>query len=867
MDSILDKHATLRRAVPRLSGATRVWLLTATMAVTVLALYITTIRHLEPIDGPVSLPWWVLAVGFYFSEAYVVHLHYRREAHTLSMNEIPIVLGLFLAGGTSLLLAQLVGAAVALVFYRRQRALKVGFNLALFAFGSTLALLIFNAIATDENALGPAGWVAAFLGAGASSLSAVLLVGVAIWLAEGRTTLRELPKVVVIGLVGTIATVSLAVASVQLLDANRLAAVLLLVPAAACALAFRAYSSQRSRHEHLEFLYDSMRTVQSAPDLDTAVSRLLESARGMLRADCAELILVPRGADDEALYSVARTDGESLMQPLELGPLERLACDMTAAADGAILLSKSRQPHELDGYLAARGLKDAMLATLHGEQRALGVLVVGDRSSDVSTFSDEDLRLFETFAGHASILLENDRLEQTLARLTELQERLRHQAFHDALTGLPNRAFFTEQVAAALAAGSTSGAPIVLFIDLDDFKTINDSLGHAAGDDLLKTVADRVIACVRPGDTPARLGGDEFAVLLHDAKVPEAERVSERIMAELRQPFLLHGREVAAQASIGIATAAEGVASADELLRNADVAMYSAKGSGKRLHAVYEPAMHRVVARRHDLALALERAIANNEIEPHFQPIVSLIDGRVVALEALARWNRPGSGLIAPVEFIPLAEETGLMVPIGRALLRQACEHAVELQRQLPEHGRLGIAVNLSATELDHPGLREEVAAILAETGLAPSCLTLEVTESSAMREAEKTIATLRDLRTLGVSLALDDFGTGYSSLSHLRELPIDVLKIPKTFVDGLHGETFDPILAQAIVGLASSLRLSCVAEGIEDAKQAWKLAKLGCEMGQGHLFGHPLAAGTIGRYLRSRSETPLDLQALGAAG
>jgi diguanylate cyclase (GGDEF)-like protein len=867
MDSLLDKHATLRRAVPRLGGATRVWLLTATMAVTTLALYVTTVRHLTPLDGPISLPWWALAVGFYFSEAYVVHLHYRREAHTLSMNEIPIVLGLFLATTSSLLVGQLVGAAVALVFYRRQRALKVAFNLALFAFGTTLALLIFHAIATQENALGPVGWLAAFLGAGASSLSAVLLVGVAIWLAEGRTTLRELPKVVVIGLVGTIATVSLAVVAVQLLDASQLAALLLLVPAAACALAFQAYSSQRSRHEHLEFLYESMRTVQGAPDLDTAVSRLLESARGMLRADCAELILVPRSADEQALYSVARGDGEVLMQPLELGPLERLACESTAAIEGAIVLPKSREAHELDGYLATRGLKDAMLATLRGEQRALGVLVVGDRSSDVSTFGDEDRRLFETFAGHASILLENDRLEQTLARLTELQERLRHQAFHDALTGLPNRAYFTEQVAAALGGGSTSGAPIVLFIDLDDFKTFNDSLGHAAGDELLKTVADRVIACVRPGDTPARLGGDEFAVLLHDAKIPEAERVSERIMAELRQPFQLHGREVAVHTSIGIATAAEGVASADELLRNADVAMYSAKGSGKRLHAVYEPAMHRVVARRHDLALALEQALVNCEIRPHFQPIVSLKDGRIVALEALARWRRPARGLIAPEEFIPLAEETGLMVPIGRALLRQACEHAVALQQELPRHRTLGIAVNLSATELDHPGLREEIATILAETGLAPGCLMLEVTESSAMREAEKTIATLRELRALGVRLALDDFGTGYSSLSHLRELPIDLLKIPKPFVDGLHGESFDPILAQAIVGLASSLRLSCVAEGIEDAKQAWKLAKLGCDMGQGHLFGHPLAAEEIAEFLRRRNEAPLDLQALSAAG
>src|SRR4029453_15942964 len=237
---------------------------------------------------------------------------------------------------------------------------KVGFNLALFTFGTTLALLIFNAIATPENALGPVGWVAAFLGPGAPAPPPAALPGGArVWPAEGRTTLRELPKVVVIGLVGTIATVSLAVAAVQLLDANRLAAVLLPAPAAAAARAFRPSSAQGSRHEHLEFLYDSMRTVQGAPDLDTAVSRLLESARGMLRADCAGLILVPRSADEQALYSVARTEGEILMQPLELGPLERLACETTAAAGGAILLPKSREPDELDGEPAAPGPQDA----------------------------------------------------------------------------------------------------------------------------------------------------------------------------------------------------------------------------------------------------------------------------------------------------------------------------------------------------------------------------------------------------------------------------------------------------------------------------------------------------------------------------
>jgi diguanylate cyclase (GGDEF)-like protein len=836
--------------MPRLSAQTRVWLLIAAMTLVVVAVYGLWARNLEPIDGPVSLPWWALGLAFYLTEAYVVHLHYRREAHTLSMNEIPIVLGLFLATAPSLLIGQLLGAAVALVFYRRQRSMKVAFNLALFSFGTTIALIVFHATTVQANVFGPSGWIAAFLGTGAASLSAVLLVGVAIWLAEGRSTLQELPKVVVIGLIGTVANVSLAVAAIQLYEANHVAAALLVLPAAACAIAFRAYTSQRSRHEHLEFLYDSMRSVQGAPDFDGAVARLLESAKKMLRAEFAELILVPRSADEQALYSVASADGELLMQPLELGPAERLVFDVASAAESALVLPKAREAHELDGHLASRGIRDAMITSLRGEERALGVLLVGDRSSDVSTFGDDDRRLFETFAGHASILLENDRLEQTLARLTELQEQLRHQAYHDALTSLPNRAYFAEQVASALEVRSDKGAPIVLFIDLDDFKTVNDSLGHAAGDDLLRTVAERVIATVRPGDVPARLGGDEFAVLLHDAKIPQAEQVAERLLASLRQPFVLHGREVAVHASIGIATAAEGVASADELLRNADVAMYSAKGNGKRLHAVYEPAMHRLVRRRHDLALALERAIDRGEIRPHYQPIVRLEDGDVIALEALARWNRPGHGLISPEEFIPLAESTGQMMSIGCTILREACTHVVSIQRELPSHKRLGIAVNLSTTELTDVQLLSEIRDVLETTGLAPECLTLEVTESSAMRVRANTFATLGELRALGVRIALDDFGTGYSSLSHLRELPIHLLKVPKPFVDGLLSESFDPILAQAIVGLASSLGLECVGEGVEDATQARKLARLGCTFGQGHLFGHPLGPSEILEHL-----------------
>ncbi|MGH2576785.1 MAG: putative bifunctional diguanylate cyclase/phosphodiesterase, partial [Actinomycetota bacterium] len=366
------------------------------------------------------------------------------------------------------------------------------------------------------------------------------------------------------------------------------------------------------------------------------------------------------------------------------------------------------------------------------------------------------------------------------------EEQLEHQAFHDPLTELANRALFRDRVEHALERQTRDGRPVsVLFMDLDDFKTINDTLGHAAGDQLLREAGERLKNCLRAADTAARLGGDEFGVLLEDAGTGgagvEAADVAARIMAALQDPFHLGRKEVFARGSIGIATARpdlEGVPqSAEELLRNADVAMYMAKEAGKGRYQVFEPAMHDTALRRLELKADLQRAVDNREFVLHFQPIIELETGEITGLEALLRWNHPERGMVLPLEFIPLAEETGLIVPIGRWVIEEACRQAVQLKERFPATP-LHMAVNLSARQLQRPEIVGEIAETLMELGLDPGDLILEITESVMMRDMDLSIQRLTELKELGVKLAVDDFGTGYSSLNYIRRFPVDILKV-----------------------------------------------------------------------------------------
>ena len=423
-----------------------------------------------------------------------------------------------------------------------------------------------------------------------------------------------------------------------------------------------------------------------------------------------------------------------------------------------------------------------------------------------------------------------------------LETELARQAFHDSLTGLPNRALFSDRVTHALErVGRTTRNVAVLFIDVDDFKTVNDSLGHSMGDELLVAVGGRLRGCLRAADTGARLGGDEFGVLLEDVSgVGAAIEVAERILDALRRPVVLTDTELLVRASIGIVVGRSGQTSG-ELLRNADVAMYKGKRQGGNCFEVFEPAMHAAALARLELKADLERALANNEFHLVYQPIVELGDGAISGLEALLRWTHPTRGAISPVEFIPLAEETGLIPEIGHWVLERACEQAVVWQATIPAGSRLSMSVNLAGRQLQSAGLIGEVTEVINRTGIDPHDLMLEITESTLMDEVDLVATRLAELKRLGVRIAVDDIGTGFSSLSYLQRFPVDVLKIAKEFVDEIATEQRGARLVEAVIKIASSLDLRTVAEGIELQEQCDRLRELGCMLGQGYLFARPM--------------------------
>jgi diguanylate cyclase (GGDEF)-like protein/PAS domain S-box-containing protein len=448
----------------------------------------------------------------------------------------------------------------------------------------------------------------------------------------------------------------------------------------------------------------------------------------------------------------------------------------------------------------------------------------------------------------------------------EFEEQLQHQAFHDSVTSLANRALFSDRVAHAIERQGRDRKPIaVLFMDLDDFKTINDSLGHAAGDQLLHDVGERLRECLRTADTAARLGGDEFAILLEDGGDGiQAVDVAERVMRMLDGPFALEGKEVFVRASVGIAVAeGQEIRAAEELLRNADVAMYMAKEKGKGRYQVFEPAMHDTALKRLELKADLQRALEHEEFVLFYQPVIELETGSISGVEALIRWLHPVRGMVAPLDFIPLAEETGLIVPIGRWVLSQACRMAVDLRATFPGSGDFHMAVNLSARQLARPEIVEEVRAILRETGLDPRALILEITESVMMQDMELSIERLTELKGLGIQLAIDDFGTGYSSLNYVRRFPVDILKVDKSFIDGVGEGGESGALTAAVIELAGILNLRPVAEGIERADQLQRLLEMHCDLGQGFYFAKPLPTKELVALIRERSEMAAEIDAL----
>ncbi len=441
------------------------------------------------------------------------------------------------------------------------------------------------------------------------------------------------------------------------------------------------------------------------------------------------------------------------------------------------------------------------------------------------------------------------------------EDQLAHQAFHDPVTKLANRALFSDRVEHALMRASRSIPEIaVMFIDLDDFKTVNDSLGHAAGDEVLREVGERLKSAVRPTDTVARFGGDEFAVLLDGVTGSEdAADAAARILRALDLPVEIEGKSVFPRASIGICLVGDELETpaASDLLRNADVAMYMAKRDSKGSYRVFESTMHERVVERLELRSDLQHAMALDQLELHYQPVVRLAGREIIGVEALLRWNHPSRGTIPPNHFIPVAEETGLIIPIGRWVLESACREGVRLHQRFSRAEPLTMSVNLSVRQLQSETIVSDVREALALTGLPAECLVLEITESLMLVDTDFGIQQLHELKSLGIRLAMDDFGTGYSSLSYLSRFPVDILKMDRSFV----GSGDNEALTSAIIALGDSLSLDVVAEGIELQEQASSLEARGCKIGQGFLFARPMASGALIDFLTHAAATPRDVE------
>jgi diguanylate cyclase (GGDEF)-like protein/PAS domain S-box-containing protein len=434
-------------------------------------------------------------------------------------------------------------------------------------------------------------------------------------------------------------------------------------------------------------------------------------------------------------------------------------------------------------------------------------------------------------------------LTRDITERRRVEEQLLHDAFHDSLTRLPNRALFIDHLKLAINHCRRRKGYLfaVLFIDLDRFKVINDGLGHMVGDEFLIATARRLESCLRDGDTIARLGGDEFTILLDGIKdYSDAQRVAERVQEVLAQPFALAGRELFITASVGIKYSGDGDEQPEDLLRDADTAMYCAKSLGKAQYQVFDTQMHTHALTLLQVESDLRRAVEREEFHVNYQPIVSLQSGRISGFEALVRWHHPERGLIMPSEFIPVAEETGFILQIDRCVLRQACLQMRRWQETLPGTREMKISVNLSCKHFMQPTIFEQVMGILQETGLAPRCLKLEITESVMMERGDYAMSVLEQLSRAGIELSLDDFGTGYSSLSYIHRFPVSTLKIDQSFIKRIGGEQNGEIV-RAVVALARNLGMVVVAEGIETVMQLDQLRALNCEQGQGYYFSRPV--------------------------
>ncbi|MDE3204601.1 MAG: EAL domain-containing protein [Acidobacteriota bacterium] len=607
-----------------------------------------------------------------------------------------------------------------------------------------------------------------------------------------------------------------------------------------------AQPAQAAAAQLVAGLAQRQRRIDTRAKVDFAVLLLVASGAWMIWFH--RLVARHRRLQDRITGQEARMEGDR-----RLAALVQNSADAVFICDLDLVISFATPSARLvTGYEAA---------ALVG--RDLGALVV---EADAPTFRQRLSSLSDGSETRISVSLEHAdgrhvNAEGTVANLTgdpavgglvvtlrdvtdrvKLEQELRRQAFHDSLTSLANRQLFADRLAHALTRSERTGSQlVVLFCDLDEFKNVNDSLGHSAGDQVLVEIARRAKDALRSSDTIARLGGDEFAILLEDTDLAVAHGIATKLLDTIARPMTVDGNEITIRASIGLAGNDGSATTNEDLLRNADVAMYLAKDRGKGTTAVYQPQLHAAALERLQVRAELQRAIRNDELVLHYQPTVELRSGQVSGFEALVRWSHPARGLLGPGEFIPVAEQSGLIHPLGSWVLRQACEAAARMFPKAPAGRRLTMSVNVATPQLGRRDFVDEVMSVLSDSGLPPAQLTLEITESALLRDLDLIVHRLEALRGAGVRISIDDFGTGYSSLAYLRNLPVDILKVDKAFVDRLTTDSKDAALTSAILAMSSSLNLATVAEGVEDSSQAKWLSDARCQYGQGYLWSRPV--------------------------
>jgi diguanylate cyclase (GGDEF)-like protein len=769
-----------------------------------------------------------------------------------------LVVGLFFASPAALLLGRVCGGAAALIIHRRQSGIKLAFNLGqFFLFEGVLPVLIFRAVLGTGEADGLLGWIAAYAAVLSTNIGSGLAISTAGML-NGSMPLDALGlRALAGGLVAALGNTSLALVAVVVLWHDAASSWLLLLMAGVLYLVYRGYVSLSQTYSRLETLYGFTRAVNWSLRESSALETVLAETRDLMRAETAALTLVPERTGGRLVRTTLGLDPTSTTCEVAVPTALEEACAAVVASGKGLLISRPVKDESLRSALESLGYKDAVIAPLRNESGVVGTMLVANRLGDVGTFEAEDLRVLETVTNHASVTLENRRL---VDQLREEAAEKEHQALHDSLTGLPNRVLFKLQVERAINAlrgGSESLA--VMLLDVDDFKEVNDTLGHHYGDLLLQDIGFRLSEVLRPEDTVARLGGDEFAVLLPVMIDPTVvTKIARRITQAFERNFQLQDVTLDIQASIGVALYPDHGLEVETLLKRADVAMYTAK-ENKDGFEIYASDRDQSNPRRLALMPDLRRAIQNDELEIHYQPQARISDRRVMGVEALLRWQHPVFGFVPPDEFIPMAEHTGLIRQLTLYVLRKSMRQCQEWRNGGFE---LRLAVNLSVRSLFDVAFPLDVARLLKETGFDAANLTLEITETSIMTDTGRMLTELKRLDALGVVLSIDDFGTGYSSLSYLSRLPVGEVKIDRSFVMHMQDDENDAVIVRSVIDLARNLDLQVVAEGIEDAVTWGMLLDMGCDVAQGYHLGRPMPATRLEHWLNENETQAGDANA-----